>query len=50
MGEAAALDRQDAMIRILGGVLGHGDAEGAALLHALEDEIDAVGAALLHAA
>ena len=50
VGEAAPLDCQDAMVRILGGILGHRDAEGAALLHALEDEIDAVGAALLQAA
>ena len=45
--QAAALVRQDAVVGVLGGVLGNGDTEGAALLHALEDE---VGAALLHAA
>jgi hypothetical protein len=32
------------MIGILGGALGHADAESAALLHALEDEVDAEGA------
>jgi hypothetical protein len=48
--EAAPLNRQDAMVRILGGILGYGDTEGTALFHALEDEINPVGAALLHAA
>ena len=48
-GKAAPLVRQDAVVRILGGKLGHGNAEGAALFHALEDEIDAIGPTLLHA-
>ena len=49
MGEAASLVRQDAMVGIFRREFGHADAEGAALLHALEDEVDAVGA-LLHTA
>ena len=48
--EAAALGRQDAVVWILGGILRYRDAEGTALFHAFEDEIDTVGPALLHAA
>ena len=50
MGEAAALVGEDAVVRVLGGVFRHGDAEGRPLLHALEDEVDAVGVVLRHAA
>src|ERR1700683_5005540 len=50
MGEAAPLVSQDAMVGILRGELGHADAEGAALLHTLEDEVDTVGILLFHAA
>jgi len=42
--------RQDAVVGVLGGILRHADAEGAALLHAFEDEVDAIGILLLHAA
>ena len=41
--EATPLMRQDAMVRVLGGILGHADAEGGPLFHAFEDEVDAVG-------
>ena len=50
VGEAATLVRQDAVVGILGGILRHADAEGAALFHAFEDEVDAVSPTLLHAA
>jgi hypothetical protein len=50
MREAAALVREDAVIGILGGVFGHGDAKRGSLLHALEDEVDAVGVGPCHAA
>ncbi len=50
MREAAALVRDDAVVRVLGRVLRQADAEGRPLLHALEDEVDTVGIALLHAA
>ena len=49
VGEAAALRRQNTMIGILGGIARHGDAEGRALLHAPEDEIDAVAVVPRHA-
>ena len=42
MGEAAALVRQDAVVRVGGGIFRHRNAEGRALLHALEDEVDPV--------
>ena len=50
MEKAAALVRDDAVVRVLGRVLRQADAEGRPLLHALEDEVDTVGIALLHAA
>ena len=50
VGEAAPLVRQDAVVGVLGGILRYADAEGAALFHALEDEVDAVGPTLLQAA
>src|SRR5437764_15421098 len=40
LGEAAPLMRQDTVVGVLGGILGHGDAEGPAQFHALEDEVD----------
>jgi hypothetical protein len=49
MSDAAALVRDDAVVRVLGRVLRQADSEGR-LLHALEDEVDAVGIALCHAA
>src|SRR5215831_13909369 len=49
VGEAAALDCQNTVVGVLGGKLGHGDAEGAALFHAPEDEVDAKGIPPLHA-
>ncbi len=42
MGETAALVRQDAVVRVLGGIFRDTDAESPALFHALEDEIDPV--------
>ena len=50
MGEAAAPGSEETVVGIGGGILGHADAEGAALFHALEDEIDAVAGTLLHTA
>ena len=50
MGEAAALVCEDAVVGVLGGILGHADAEGTTLLHAFEDEIDSIRAFLLHPA
>ena len=50
MREAAALVRDDAVVRVLGRVLRQADAEGRPLLRALEDEVGAAGIALLHAA
>jgi hypothetical protein len=50
MGETARLMRQNAMVRILGGILRHSDPECAALLHAFEDEVDPVSVLLRHAA
>ncbi len=47
MRETAALVRQDAVVRIRGGIFRDTDAEGPALFHALEDEIDPVSI-LLH--
>src|SRR5215831_21405070 len=49
MGKAAALVREDAVVGILGGILRDGDAEGATLFHAFEDEVDTVSPTLLHA-
>ena len=43
MREAAALRRQNAVVGVGAGKLWHADAEAAALLHALEDEVDSVG-------
>src|SRR5580698_9226435 len=48
VGEAAALVGKDAVVRVLGGVFRHADAEGRPLLHALQDVIDAVGVVLCH--
>ena len=50
VGEAAALADEDAVMRVLGGIFRHADAEGRPLLHALEDEIDAVGVLVHHSA
>ena len=50
MRKAAPLVREDAMVGILGGVLGHGDAERPSLFHALEHEVDTVSIPLLQAA
>ncbi len=50
MGETAALMRQDAVVGVLRREFGDADAEGAALFHALEDEVDAIGILPLHAA
>src|SRR4051794_11998918 len=47
--EAAALAGKDAVVRVLGGIFWHADAEGRPLLHALEDEVDTVGVPLRHA-
>jgi hypothetical protein len=44
------LVRQDAMIGVLGRVLGQADAEGRPLFHAFEDEVHAIGVLLDHAA
>jgi hypothetical protein len=46
--EPAALLRQDAVVRVLGGKLGDSGAECRSLFHALEDEVDAVAIVLLH--
>src|SRR5580693_5520179 len=48
MGEAAPLLCQNSVIRILGGILRDGDAEGAALFHAFEEEVNPVSVGLLH--
>src|SRR5260370_8466280 len=40
VGETAALVCQDAVVGVRGGILRDTDAEGPALFHALEDEID----------
>src|SRR6266566_3787157 len=50
MGETAALVREDAVVRIPGGILRNGDAERPALFHALEDEVNAVSVRLLDTA
>src|SRR5215472_13317529 len=50
MSEAAALMRENAVVRVGGGIFRHGDAEGRSLLHALEDEVDAVAIGPRHAA
>ena len=50
VGEAAALVGEDAVMRVLGGILRHADPEARPLLHALEDEIDAVGVLVRHSA
>src|SRR5580693_729716 len=49
VGKAARLVRQNAMIRILGGILRHADPKRPALFHALEDEVDTESLPLLHA-
>ncbi len=48
MREAAALVGKDAVVRVLGGVFRHADAERRPLLHALENEVDAVSVVLRH--
>ena len=50
MGEASPLMRQDTVVGILRGILGHADPEGAALFHAFEDEVDAESRPVLDAA
>src|SRR4249919_1189233 len=50
VGEAATLAGEDAVVRVLGGIFRHADAEGWTLLHAFEDEIDAVGVLVHHSA
>src|SRR6266851_884240 len=50
MGETAALVREDAVVRVPGGILRDTDAERPAQFHAFEDEVDAVSVGLLHAA
>src|SRR4029077_10732301 len=50
VGVAAALGGGDAVMRVLGGIFRHADAEARPLLHALEDEIDAVGVLVRHSA
>ena len=50
VGVAAALAGEDAVMRVLGGIFRHADAEARPLLHALEDEIDAVGVLVRHSA
>src|SRR5262249_50802273 len=50
MGEAAALVREDAVVRVLRGIFRHADAEGRSLLHAFEDEANAVAVGPGHAA
>ena len=47
VGEAAPLVRQDAIVWVLCRKLRNADPEGAALLHALEDEVDSVSLLLL---
>ena len=46
--EAAALVGKDAVVRVLGGIFRHADAEGRPLLHAFENEVDAVSVVLRH--
>jgi hypothetical protein len=41
MREAAPLARKDAVVRVLGGIFRHADADGRPLLHAFENEVDA---------
>src|SRR5215470_10643241 len=48
MREAAALPGEDTIVRVRGGVLGSRGAEGRALLHALQNEINAVLVPVLH--
>src|SRR5271156_2382778 len=48
MRETAALGSQDPVVGVLRGELRNRDAKGAALFHALEDEVDAVGVLLFH--
>src|SRR2546430_14891767 len=50
VGEAATLAGEDAVVRVLGGIFRHADAEARTLLHALEDEIDAVDVFVRHSA
>jgi hypothetical protein len=47
--ETAALGSKNAVVGIIGGVLGRGGTKGRALLHASVDEIDAVSVASFHA-
>lgn len=48
MGEAAGRMRQDAVVGVLRGILRHAAPEGAALFHALEDEVDSERILLHH--
>src|SRR6516162_497305 len=50
VGEAAPLVGKDAIVGVRGGIFRHGDAEGRADLHALENEVHAVGVLLDHSA
>src|SRR5215470_8839023 len=50
VGEPTPLVGEDAVVGILGGIFRHGDAEGWADLHALENEVHAVGVLLEHSA
>src|SRR5260221_3094775 len=49
VGEAAALPRDDAVMRVLARILRQADPEGCTLLHALEDEVDTIAVAPGHA-
>jgi hypothetical protein len=49
MSEAAALAGEDAVVRVGRRVLGGRGAEGRALLHALQDEVDTMLVPALHA-
>src|SRR5262249_42541222 len=49
-GEATPVVGEDAMVGVFGGILRHGNAEGGAALHALENEVHAVSVHLDHSA
>ena len=50
VGEATPVVGKDAIVGVLGGIFRHGDAEGRADFHALENEVHAVGVLLDHSA
>src|SRR5215472_3579544 len=50
VGKAAPLVGEHTVVGVLGGIFRHGDAEGRADLHALENEVHAVGILLYHSA